>query len=168
MFTLISPMSKLKSFLSLSIGLAVFLPSAARGADEKINYQEHALPLFRNNCLNCHNPDKKKAGLDLSTYQGALAGSDNGAVINPGDPSNSKLFKVITHAEEPQMPPKKDKLPEKELEIVRKWIAGGALETATGKPAGIAKPRVDLSVVASAGKPKGTTPFQKEWRVIPL
>jgi len=39
------------------------------------------LPIFRNACLNCHNPDKKKAGLDLSTYQATLQGSENGKIL---------------------------------------------------------------------------------------
>src|SRR3954471_12178528 len=140
-------------------------PVFARAADEKpaekINYQDHALPLFRNNCLGCHNPDKKKAGLDLSTFQAALAGGDNGPVINPGDPGGSKPLQVMTHAEEPTMPPKKDKLPDKDLDVIRKWIATGALENASGKAVIAAKPKVDLSVVASAAKPTGPVAMPK-------
>src|SRR5580704_17176214 len=107
--------------ISIAALLAVAPMSRALGADEKINYQDHALPIFRNSCLGSHNPDKKKAGLDLSSYSAALAGSDNGPVINAGDPGGSKLYKAVTHAEDPTMPPKKDKLPDKELEVLRKW-----------------------------------------------
>src|SRR5215217_5976099 len=63
----------------------------------KVTYSDHVLPIFRNACLNCHNPDKKKAGLDLSTYQGALAGSDNGKVMQSGNPSASLLVKTVRH-----------------------------------------------------------------------
>ena len=131
-------------------------------AGDKTNYQDHVLPVFRNNCLNCHNPDKKKAGLDLSTYQTALAGSNNGPVINAGDPDGSLLYKVVTHAEDPTMPPKKDKLPDKELNIIKDWIAGGALETSTGKPAVSAKPKIDMTVAwpsARMKKPDGPPPM---------
>src|SRR5687767_15437950 len=100
--------------------LALFAAPAVSSAQEKISYQDHALPLFRNACLNCHNSDKKKAGLDLGSYAAALAGSDNGPVINAGDPGGSKLLKVMTHAEEPAMPPNKDKLPDKELDLIKK------------------------------------------------
>ncbi len=142
---------------------ALGLPVAqAHAADEKINYQEHVLPILRNSCLNCHNPDKKKAGLDLTTYAGSLAGSDNGPVINPGDPSGSKFYKVTTHAEEPEMPPKRDKLPDKELEILRKWIASGALETANGKPAVALRPKVDLTLTTvGIGRPAGPVAMPK-------
>ncbi len=160
----LSMRSVLATFFALASLLAfgVRPASAADSPAEKVTYQDHALPLFRNACLGCHNPDKKKAGLDLSTYQGALAGGDNGPVINAGDPSGSRLFKVVTHAEEPTMPPKKDKLPDKELDVIRKWIAGGALENASGKPALAARPKVDLTVVsAGIGRPTGPIAFPK-------
>ena len=64
-------------------------------AADKINYNDHVLPIFRNACLNCHNPDKKKAGLDLSTYQGALAGSENGKVLQSGNAGGSLLIKCM-------------------------------------------------------------------------
>src|SRR2546423_7403174 len=106
--------------LILVSAAALLSVSSLRAAD-KTNYQDDVLPIFRNNCLNCHNPDKKKAGLDLSTYKTALAGSDNGAVINSGDPDGSLLYKAVTHAEEPTMPPKKEKLPDKELALIKAW-----------------------------------------------
>ena len=137
----------------LSIAAAAALLSASiLSAADKTNYQDNVLPIFRNNCLNCHNPDKKKAGLDLSTYSTALSGSNNGPVINSGDPDGSLLYKVVTHAEDPSMPPKKDKLPDKELDVIKSWIAAGALETATGKPAVSSKPKIDLSVAGGAMK----------------
>jgi WD40 repeat protein len=147
----------------LLIGGVLLVGGSARAAEEKVNYQDHVLPLFRNSCLNCHNPDKKKAGLDLSNYQAALTGSDNGPVINAGDPDGSRLFRVVTHAEEPTMPPKKDKLPEKELNVIKSWILGGALETKTGKPIASNKPKMNLSVaVASAQKPAGPVPMPRD------
>src|SRR5438105_15832195 len=78
---------------------------------EKISYADHVLPIFRNSCLNCHNPDQLKAGLDLSSYRAAMAGNEGGKVIEPGNAQNSLLFKVITRTEEPAMPPNSDKLP---------------------------------------------------------
>src|SRR3954452_6629741 len=109
-------------FLS-SAGLILGISTlATRAADApKVNYQDHVLPIFRNICLNCHNPDKKKGGLDLSTFQAALAGSDSGPVLNPGDPDGSKLYRVLMHTEEPSMPPKRDKLPDKELNVIKLW-----------------------------------------------
>src|SRR4051812_15956603 len=74
-------------------------PAAAKDAAPKVTYQDHVLPILRNTCLNCHNPDKKKGDLNLASYSGAMAGSGGGKVIEPGDPDASKLYKAITWAE---------------------------------------------------------------------
>src|SRR3954453_306190 len=101
---------------------AAFCSLSAHAADApaapKITYQEHILPLFRNSCLNCHNPDKKKGGLDLSTYAAALAGADSEKVITPGDPDPSILYKLVMHLDEPKIPQKSDKLPAKDLALI--------------------------------------------------
>src|SRR6476661_1373 len=102
-------------------------------AQEKITYQEHILPLIEANCSKCHNSDKKKADLDLTSYQGALKGSGSGVVVVSGNLDGSKLWKAVTHAEEPTMPPSRPKLGDKELDLIKKWISGGLLENAAGK-----------------------------------
>ncbi len=140
----------------LSLAPAAFADTPAK----KINYQDDILPMLRNSCLNCHNPDKKKAGLDLSSYQGAMKGSDDNKVIVPGDASASKLFRCITQAEEPFMPQKADKLPDKELSLYRDWIAAGALETSGSKVAVATGPKNSLTITANAAlKPSGPPPM---------
>ena len=108
--------------------LLALAPSAL--AQDKVTYQDHILPIFRNACLNCHNPDKKKAGLDLSSYGGVMTGSENGKAVEPGDYEASLLYRLVARTEEPFMPPKGDKLPDKDLELIKKWINGGTLENA--------------------------------------
>src|SRR4051812_49505847 len=95
----------------------VVATSTSAFAEDKVTYQDHVLPLFRNSCLNCHNPDKKKAGLDLSTFAGVMAGGGTGKAIEPRDPHGSLLFRPVNHAEEPNKPPKGDKLPGKDLDL---------------------------------------------------
>src|SRR5678815_4610863 len=108
---------KLHSFWKTALtGAAVVSASAiVASAADKVTYNDHVLPIFRNACLNCHNPDKKKAGLDLSTYTAAMTGSENGPVVKPGQAEASLIFKVCAQIEEPKMPPKGDKLTEAEM-----------------------------------------------------
>lgn len=146
--------------------------TAAHAADAptppKVTYQDHVLPLFRNACLNCHNPDKKKGDLDLSTYSGLTAGGGSGKVVLPGDADGSTLMKVITWSAEPNMPPKGDKLPDKDLATIRTWIASGAPENSGSKIAAV-KPKTDLAVVNStAGKPTGPIAYPKNLPLDPV
>ncbi len=138
-------------------------------AEEKITYTDHVLPLVEANCARCHNADKKKADLDLTSYQGTLKGSGSGAVVVSGNPDGSKLWKAITHAEDPLMPPNRPKLADKDLEVFRKWILGGLLETADGKAVAAAKPAADLALKADdVGKAEGPPPMPKDLPLEPV
>ena len=123
-------------------------------AQDKVTYQDHVRPILENRCLNCHNAEKKKGGLDLSTFGGTMAGGSGGVNLEPGDASASALFKSITHAAEPFMPPKSDKLPQAELDVIAKWIGGGLLETATSTAKVKKKNDIGMSG-AKPGKPEG-------------
>ena len=147
--------------------LAALALSARAQTPDKPNYSDHVLPIFRNACLNCHNPDKKKAGLDLSTYQGALQGSENGKVLRSGDGSGSLLLKCVMQTEDPKMPPKGDKLSDGEIAIVRKWIDGQLLETAGGKAIAVAANNVQVAVV-SLTRPEGPPPMPRELPLDPV
>src|SRR4051812_25833656 len=68
-------------------------------AQEKVTFQDHVLPLVEANCAKCHNADKKKGDLDLTSYSTALAGGASGKVLVSGDPDGSKLWKSINHLE---------------------------------------------------------------------
>src|SRR5215212_4205898 len=107
------------SFIRISGFVILTSLPAAVLAQDKVTYTDHVLPIFRNNCLNCHNPDKKKADLDLSTFPTAMAGGGSGKVLEPGNPEGSLLYRLVTHAEEPNMPPKGGKLAEKDLNTIK-------------------------------------------------
>lgn len=138
---------------------ALAAPSLLLAADApaKVTYNDHILPIFKNACNNCHNPDKKKAGLDLSTYQATLSGSDNGKVIESGNPSASLLVKCVRQTEDPKMPPKGDKLTDAEIALIEKWVSGQLLESMTGK-AVTANNNVQVAVV-SLSRPDGPPPM---------
>ncbi len=136
---------------------------------EKTTYTDHVLPLVEQHCAKCHNLDKKKGDLDLTSYSGALKGGGSGVVVVSGNPDSSKLIKALTHAEEPNMPPNKPPLPEKELAVFKNWIAGGLLETSGSKAVATAKPAVDLTLkVSDLGKPEGPPPMPNELPVEPV
>lgn len=138
-------------------------------AQDKITYQDHILPLVEANCSKCHNADKKKADLDLTSYQGALKGSASGLVLASGDVEGSKLWKAITHSEEPFMPPNRPPLSEKEREVFRQWIKGGLLETAGGKAVVAQKPTLDLTLKTDEAEVfKGPPPMPQGFSLRPV
>ncbi|MDG1356844.1 MAG: hypothetical protein P8P36_01470 [Akkermansiaceae bacterium] len=119
------------------------------------NYEDHIRPVFENACFNCHNPDKQKGDLDLTTYTSAMRGGSGGKFAEPGEGADSKIFGVITHTMKPKMPPKGDKLNREHADLIRAWIDGGLLENKFGKPKKRKKPSFVLGKVHSAVKPTG-------------
>ena len=83
-------------------------------------YVNYIGPLFTVRCAACHG-DLATAGLNLLTYESAMKGGEDGAVIVPGD-SNSLLIQIQSAGDHFA-----NLLPE-ELEIVKQWIAAGAPE----------------------------------------
>jgi cytochrome b subunit of formate dehydrogenase len=75
--------------------------------------------VFSLKCVDCHGG---AGGLDLSTYNLALAGGKSGPVIAPGDPDGSLIITKIVNNDHP------GKLTEFEIGVLREWIAAGAPE----------------------------------------
>ncbi len=87
-----------------------------------LTYDATIGPIFRSYCSDCHS-DQGMKGLNLTTYQTAIAGGQDGKVILPGDPGNSLLVKVQSG-----MPAHFGQLPTDILDLVVKWIKAGAPE----------------------------------------
>ncbi len=146
------------------IVVSTILVAGSAFAQDKFNYNEQVSPLIEANCSKCHNSDKKKADLDLTSYQGALKGSGSGVIVASGNLDGSKLWKSLSHAEEPFMPPNRPKLPDKELEVFKQWILGGLLESAGGKTVATVKPGLDLTLKPEdLAKPEGPPPIPQEF-----
>ena len=137
--------------------LAAGLVATAVGAQdaEKLTYDDHIRPLLENKCFSCHNPDKKKGGLELTSYAGLMNGGSGGAVVDAGNPQGSRLWTCSSRKEEPFMPPEGAPLDAKDLTLLSKWIAGGLLQAKGSVAKASARPKVDLSFAGGAGKPAG-------------
>ena len=92
-------------------------------------YLDLVRPILRARCSSCHNSERRRGMLDLSTYETTLAGGDTGPAISPGNAEGSELYYRITLASdhEDYMPAEgKTPLTDIETEIIRWWIDAGA------------------------------------------
>jgi hypothetical protein len=94
-----------------------------------VTYTQQIKPFFARYCLECHNHEEPKGGLNLETYQGLRQGGDNGAVLTPGNANASRIVRLVEHKAKPFMPPKKAKQPQpEEVALLRAWVDAGAKE----------------------------------------
>ena len=150
---------RFKTVCAAAVAL-IFVATASAADAPKVTFDDHIVPILKNSCLNCHNPDKKKGDLDASSFNGLMAGGGSGKVVLPDDADGSLLWKLINHLEDPKMPPKASKLGDAELAIFKQWIAGGLLENSGAKAIVSKKPKMDLTLkTVASGKPEGPPPM---------
>ena len=83
-----------------------------------------AMVILKSNCFSCHNPDKEKGGLDLTTRKSLLRGGDEGKVIIPGKAASSRLIQSLQPGADPHMPPKVQLSP-RSISALEAWINSG-------------------------------------------
>ncbi len=86
---------------------------------------EEANAILQENCRMCHGAAMQQSGLDLRTRAGILQGGERGPAVTGANPGRSWLWKLVTHRTKPSMPPG-GKLPDEQIEVLRKWIMAGA------------------------------------------
>ncbi len=97
----------------------------------RIAFEKHVQPILEQNCVSCHNPEKHKGDLDLSTKEKAFTTGENAPAIVAFNIDKSPLHKSTTlDAEDDDlMPPKKSggPLKKEDIAILRGWIEQGAI-----------------------------------------
>jgi WD40 repeat protein/mono/diheme cytochrome c family protein len=96
-----------------------------------VSYFKKVRPILQAQCQGCHQPAKAKGGYVMTDFAKLLKGGDDaekeGAAIVPGQPDKSHLVAQITPVKgEAEMPPKKAPLAEKDIALIKRWIAEGA------------------------------------------
>lgn len=118
--------------------LAISTPSRSddRLSPTASSFDRDVRPIFRKRCAGCHNPERPRGELDLTSYAGVLAGGAGGKAVVAGAPRESPVYTLASHLEEPHMPPNAARLPQRELDVLRRWIEGGLAEGVGDVPAG--------------------------------
>ena len=93
--------------------------SVSAGGAEPAGFE--AMRLLRANCVSCHNDEKQKGGLVLTSREAMMKGGESGAVVVEGKPDESPLIKALAPEADPHMPPKKQ-LTASKIEVLKEWI----------------------------------------------
>ncbi len=86
-------------------------------------YEETFKAMFEGRCVFCHSGNLAEADLDLSSYDGLMAGGQNGPVVIPGDPDASLIISRQSGPAEHF-----GQVLEDELNALREWVENGAPE----------------------------------------
>ena len=121
--------------------LAMLALAATLAAQDAPSFHADVLPILREHCTSCHRPADPDGDLALTTFGHVMAGIDGvDPVVLPGDPTNSLLVDVLVPhgSEPPAMPEDADPLSDAQVDVIRRWIAAGAIDDTPAAPAATA------------------------------
>ena len=110
---------------------AVAVLAVAACSPSGVSFNKDVQPILAKNCSECHAPGQKgfeASGLDTTGYQSLMRGGKFGQLIKPGDALSSALNMLVEGRAHPsiRMPHGREKLPDKDIEILKVWVNEGA------------------------------------------
>lgn len=129
----ISRQARLKAAaVGAACGLLLSVPLDGQKDSKAPEFEADIAPIFKANCTVCHSGATPQSELDLTNLAGVLKGGKSGRVVVPGSPERSLLVEKIVSG---IMPPGKNKLDEKSVTAIRRWIeAAASSESASSSP----------------------------------
>ncbi len=105
------------------------IPIADLEREDPVDFVKEIYPLFKKNCIACHNSSEAK--LNLEDPKAIIKGGSGGPAVIPGNPEESFLLQAASWQEDPIMPPEGNKsnavpFTSEELGLIKLWIAQGA------------------------------------------
>lgn len=117
--------------IAVNAASAEDIPIKELRRSEPVSFEDEILPVLQANCLACHSATERQGDLVLESPEQMLKGGDTGPAVISGNPAESLLLRLATHADEPVMPPPDNdvaarNLTSEELGLLKLWIAQGA------------------------------------------
>jgi hypothetical protein len=94
-----------------------------------VDFEREVRPIFTARCTKCHGTDKSQGGLRLDSAAGAFLPTDSGmpAIVPHKTDASELLARVSAEDADVRMPPEGDPLTVAQVDVLRRWIASGAV-----------------------------------------
>jgi len=115
------------------IVLCVFpLVLVACGGEPSVSFSQDVQPILNQHCIQCHEEGgvgEVTSGLNMSSYEGLMKGTDSGPMIIVGDIEGSNILVLMEGRADPsiKMPHgKNEPVPKQDIQTIKLWIGQGA------------------------------------------
>lgn len=102
-------------------------PTPVAVDESAIKFSRDIAPILVGNCIECHNPDRRRGKFDLTTFEKLMTGTNDHKVIVPGKPEESHLVLHLKGDEDPKMPPGNRELAMEAVAKIEAWVKAGAV-----------------------------------------
>ena len=103
---------------------AAVVPATEAPAAGDVSFTNDVKPILSGSCKDCHGGNQTKARLNMTTYEGLMAGGLDGVVIVAGNSTDSYLIQLVTDG---KMPKRGSRLTSEQIQTISRWIDAGAL-----------------------------------------
>lgn len=115
------------------LGIVVLLVLVSGCGKKAVSFREEIQPILNDRCGKCHIGEHASGGVVLNSFESVMNSRTKKGkypIVVAGKLSESWLY-ILSRTDQPhfQMPPdssRSGKLPEKEVELLGKWIVQGA------------------------------------------
>ena len=121
------------NFIRIAASSLSVLALVACKTENEASFANDVQPVLNKYCIECHTAGgagMEASGLDLSSYEGVMAGTRNGPMVFAGDSLGSNLVVLMEGRADPsiKMPHgSSDKVSAAEMTGIKTWIDQGAI-----------------------------------------
>lgn len=91
-----------------------------------VEFWKDVYPIFENNCLSCHGPQKQLANFRVDRSEDFFGGNGRPALIIPRQSAISPLIAIVSGTKKDMPRAEMHKLPEQNVMLLKAWIDSGA------------------------------------------
>ncbi len=123
------------------------------------------VPVLRTACLGCHSGSTPSGGYSVASYDDVVRAGRSGAIVVPGRPLESRLYRLVAGLSKPTMPPGAG-LRGADVDVLRRWIESGAKRDALASKSTVSASVKGVST--SAPRPEFSVPGTLRPRPAPV
>ena len=142
------PYAPLRRNRWVAAALSALIPALAP-AQPAVDFDTQVLPILRDNCFECHGPEKQKNDLRLD----GLAHLFLKAAVVPGDAESSRIIQAVRYDDPDLKMPPDAKLPDEAIHALEAWVQAGTPWPGTTVEAAQAEAKA-IREAAIANEPK--------------
>ncbi|MGE0101212.1 MAG: PSD1 and planctomycete cytochrome C domain-containing protein [Blastocatellales bacterium] len=112
----------------LMLSLSSVIGAVSTGSQSRVDFRRDIEPILAAHCYKCHGGGKASGQLKLDSRATAMKGGISGTVIVPGAAAKSRLLhRIRGEGGEQRMPLGGNPLTERQIGLIERWIAEGAV-----------------------------------------
>jgi mono/diheme cytochrome c family protein len=117
-----------KHFMHTSQGNESSAPAKSQSSIDQgsVEFWQDVYPIFENNCLSCHGPQKQLANFRVDHSEDFFGGNERPPLIMPRQSAISPLIAIVSGRKKDMPMADIHKLSEQDVELLKAWIDSGA------------------------------------------